>query len=305
MATKKSEAEGIIDTLDDLFVYLGASDQKFKIDHYSYPISKMGKDVVTSTSGSPYDNGMFGHWDVSAVWIRDGLFNAVSAHDIHWSKISQLLNYHLKQGTWFGGPKRSRGSSADFDSYSRFYYSQINPNGNVVLDYTSLMAYRGRGRYDLGTKYKIFDPKHTTKPDDHWLEDANQILLSFAASEPAYWLAKIKMEDCLPGLALMTDPIGIRELLRFRNIPEGKRRRDALLHWVADHWRKDRNDPETELYVRKHLRGAEKCTYKNYAIDVKASREDSIDELEAKREREAMRGKKPRPDRRPAVARLR
>lgn len=64
-----------------------------------------------------------------------------------------------------------------------------------------------------------------------------------------------------PGVVAATDPIGVKELLRMRDVPEGKTRREALLHWVKDHWRQNRKDPDVEHQVRQHLRGAEKCSW--------------------------------------------
>lgn len=58
------------------------------------------------------------------------------------------------------------------------------------------------------------------------------------------------------SFAFQTDPVGAREVFRLRDLPNGANRRAALLHWVAEHWRKRRKDPTEEAKVRAHLRGA-------------------------------------------------
>lgn len=64
-----------------------------------------------------------------------------------------------------------------------------------------------------------------------------------------------------PGIRLNTDSTGAKELLRMRDVPEGRTRREALKHWVHEHWRKLRNDPDVETQVRQHLRGADRCSW--------------------------------------------
>jgi len=64
------------------------------------------------------------------------------------------------------------------------------------------------------------------------------------------------------------DPTAVRELWKLRDLPAGASRRAALLHWVSDHWRKHRHDPDTEGYVRKHLRGQNECAQGDMRIEV-------------------------------------
>lgn len=57
-----------------------------------------------------------------------------------------------------------------------------------------------------------------------------------------------------PSIHLMTDPTGACELLKLRDVSKGKRR-DALVHWVSEHWRKNRKNPDALIRVKPHLRG--------------------------------------------------
>lgn len=59
-----------------------------------------------------------------------------------------------------------------------------------------------------------------------------------------------------PGVSFMTDPLGVKGFFQCRDKPEGRNRRAALLHWVREHYRKNRHDHEAEILVREHMRGA-------------------------------------------------
>ncbi len=42
------------------------------------------------------------------------------------------------------------------------------------------------------------------------------------------------------------------------------------MNWVVQHWRTDRNDPDDEIYVRKHLRGATSFDWFGFGCEIKA-----------------------------------
>lgn len=58
------------------------------------------------------------------------------------------------------------------------------------------------------------------------------------------------------SVSVPTDPTGIKGMFQMRELPEGRDRRAALLHWVSAHMRRNRKDPETEHAVRQYLRGS-------------------------------------------------
>jgi hypothetical protein len=96
------------------------------------------------------------------------------------------------------------------------------------------------------------------EPNDHY-----QPLLatSIALRQRYEWAVSLGLEN-LPSVRFATDPTGIKDAFRIRDLPEGRDRREALMTWVTDHWRMDRYDPEMEIYVRQHLRGTTKFTWK-------------------------------------------
>lgn len=76
-----------------------------------------------------------------------------------------------------------------------------------------------------------------------------------------HWRVSIGV-DSSPSVCFPTDPIGIRDVFRLRDIPPGKSRRAALTHWVREHWRKKRDPSASDLSkVREHLRGASEFSW--------------------------------------------
>lgn len=81
------------------------------------------------------------------------------------------------------------------------------------------------------------------------------------------WLAKISCEGA-PSLQLPTDPTGLYALFKLRDKLPSQVRRPQLLHWVEEHWRKTRNDPEMEALVRGHLRGVRTFTQGDLRVEL-------------------------------------
>lgn len=87
------------------------------------------------------------------------------------------------------------------------------------------------------------------------------------------WAVVLGLEGS-PSVRFVTDPTGIKDMFRIRDIPEGRDRRAALLAWITDHWRQNRDDPDLEVYVRKHLRGATSFTFKGMKASIIPSQFD-------------------------------
>lgn len=82
-------------------------------------------------------------------------------------------------------------------------------------------------------------------------------------------------EQGSPRTRFVTDPLGVREAFRLRDIPPGRERRAALRHWVREHWRrKGRESAQDRAWVRAHLRGATEFTWSGLRCRVEPSRED-------------------------------
>ena len=142
-------------------------------------------------------------------------------------------------------------------------------------------------------------------PGTEWMYPLGAILLE---DKDAY-VSKFDQSPVLSGLYgqwVVSGAFMVQDkliYLKFREIPSGRARRAALLHWVHDHWRKTRNDPDVEAYVRQHLRGSKEASYGGMRFEIQASKEDAIANLEATKERARMKTTSPRTDRRKSAAR--
>lgn len=81
------------------------------------------------------------------------------------------------------------------------------------------------------------------------------------------WAVNVGFSDT-PSVRIVTDPTGMKELFRLRDVNPSRDRRDALMSWVSDHWRQNRRDPEVETYVRQHLRGSTKFDWRGFACEI-------------------------------------
>jgi hypothetical protein len=79
-----------------------------------------------------------------------------------------------------------------------------------------------------------------------------------------------------PRARFVTDPVGIKEVFRLRDIPPGAARRKALLHWVRAHWRKRRSiTPDDRSWIRQHLSGQWSYVWNGLRCQI----EPSVDDL--------------------------
>jgi hypothetical protein len=111
------------------------------------------------------------------------------------------------------------------------------------------------------------------------LADAIRLGIGLSIVRPEEWSVKLQFSG-YPGVRFFTDPVGVREVFRLRDIPEGKSRREALRNWVTNHWRKKHDDPSALVEVRKHLRGATKFTWGGLRCEVEVARLDRIENRE-------------------------
>ena len=280
---RDAAAQRLIKQLEMLFVYLGASDVAFKLNHYSDVLgsSTLSRDAVMGYNSNPWLSGLRGAWERSICWIGgDDHFHSLQGQGVPWNIVAAKWSQHYRT-------RQSPLTSADFDCFSHYAYQQIAPSGKQRQCWTSIWGF-------MGHKWLPLTPPPKTSPRMlRWYTEGQKVLLSVAASAPAFWHVKLKMEDVIPGLSLPTDSIGVREVLRLRGVPAGRQRRAALLHWV-----------ETEAYVRKHMRGATQCNMGGFLCEIEASQEDNLENALSRENRETMRKTQPRADRRSIRKRL-
>lgn len=136
----------------------------------------------------------------------------------------------------------------------------------------------------LGGKWVYADQSNQWVGGDKWLMESGGILDDRLAEQPRLataialrqryeWAVSLGLEHS-PSVRFATDPTGVKEIFKIRDLPEGRDRRDALLGWVGDHWRQDRYDPDMEIYVRKHMRGRTEFTWRNMKCELLPSQFD-------------------------------
>lgn len=76
-----------------------------------------------------------------------------------------------------------------------------------------------------------------------------------------------------PTVQFVTDGEGAKEAFRLRDLPEGRARRAALLHWVNSHWRR-RPEPKPAVEVKRHMRGAERFVWNGLRCNITPSAAD-------------------------------
>lgn len=109
------------------------------------------------------------------------------------------------------------------------------------------------------------------------MKDSTYLEIAYGLSytRQSQWLIGLQ-RDRQPAILLPTDPVGVREIFRMRDIPEGKKRRASLIGWVDAHYRKKHDDPTAEIYVRKHLRGGTRFVWNGLACSINPPRRASV-----------------------------
>lgn len=111
-----------------------------------------------------------------------------------------------------------------------------------------------------GSKYAFEGKSYHALLGGHWRPVARAIddftagvVFGLALWDRYRWRADLAFRGDL-SVRLLTDAAGAREMFKMRDVPAGKTRRSALLHWVAEHWRRRDASSDPHL-VRQHLRG--------------------------------------------------
>jgi hypothetical protein len=101
------------------------------------------------------------------------------------------------------------------------------------------------------------------------------VVAGFSLRRRYLWSVLIGEAEDEPRARFVTDPLGVREVFRLRDVPPGKQRRAALLHWVRAHWRRRRQVTEADkLWIRAHLRGAWSYTWNGLRCEIEPSELD-------------------------------
>jgi hypothetical protein len=152
----------------------------------------------------------------------------------------------------------------------------VNASGKGVTGTRYLQA-RGRSpftRSDGGTGYitNFVDVLPDGGSGPELFRVQRQACLGLQFVRPFTWWVRLAI-DAGPAVSIPTDPSGAAEVFKLRDVPPGKKRRSALLHWVRGHWRMDRSGDGLHE-VRKHMRGQTVFTWNGMRCQLSPSDDD-------------------------------
>jgi hypothetical protein len=84
------------------------------------------------------------------------------------------------------------------------------------------------------------------------------------------WVVRFGVDGSF-SVAYPSERSNITDVFRLRDVPEGKRRREALQTLVTQHWKRSRSQAPTEdprVFVREHLRGQTKFNWNGLMCEV-------------------------------------
>lgn len=118
-------------------------------------------------------------------------------------------------------------------------------------------------------------PRRTRELDGDWkkdVEDFPKLMLNNYYT----WKVYLKNESDIIGITVPVNASSIKELFKFREIPQGKERRTALFHWVSKHYRrKSGNATYDELVeIHKYLRGQTEFDWNGLTCKIIPSADD-------------------------------
>ncbi len=291
-----------IETLENMFVYLGCANIPTQaamdgaIPLESLMDASRGGTVAAFTPAAIETLEV--DWSAKCVWFCGDNLGLGTVQNVHWSSmsfaLSRVMDEGRKQGKW------GRFSvTGDAHGFVKLFYSEIDRFGRFLKFPVRRQNYNGFVVKQLYNPEFVFGFKQSSmiclssESNSTYEEKGLSFLAPFlcgvAQSLGSYWLVRTKFDAVCPSLTLLTDPTGVKEFWKLRDVPFGRKRRAALLHWVEEHWRQTRNDPDVELFVRKHMRGHTELTHGKFHAEISPSKQDSLDEQKAAEQREMLR----------------
>lgn len=164
-------------------------------------------------------------------------------------------------------PKEARGRATIITPRMVSSASTFISAGGVRTPVRYFYAHVG-GRWTLAHKETRKFKEYGYFDDESLLYDMD-MAFTFSLTRRYAWSVCLGFDG--PSIRFLTDPVGVREAFRLRDVPPGKERRAALRHWVSAHNRKTRKDDAALAEVRKHLRGATSFTWNGLRCRIEPS----------------------------------
>lgn len=165
--------------------------------------------------------------------------------------------------------KEARGRLAAQCEYNfRIAQSFVTKDGEIDASSFHFEGFTGKRWYgDAGGDIR--------NPSNLWLHEQMiskvKLVSVMQGIAESHWKVRLGYTG-LPRITFNTDPDGVREVFRLRDVPEGRTRRAALRHWVSEHWRTFGD--ERPIEVRKHLRGKVDFTWNGLRCEIEPSLAD-------------------------------
>lgn len=307
----KVNREKIINNIERTFAYLGCANIDTSSMDGAIPLDAIATGSSDDSIGllkvNPIVTGLPIGWSIKATHVSGDDLVLMTCSDVHWSSLSKVWSEALSHQRMFGKSVQH----PDFDCYSQLHYSRIDKFGKFrkytlrkkqdigiegvqatrLFNPAAIVAYKQDLCVCLGVDWTGMDEELGVSRGYGLIRTA-MMLAGVCNGMRFHWYAKVKVSPDIPSISLITDPTGVKELWKLRDIPSGKKRRQSLLHWVSEHWRANRTDPEMESYVRRQLRGHTKFTHGDFSVDIHISESDSLEIESLKEDRKLMRKKK-------------
>ena len=257
--------------LDNILAFMSLSDPKYKFEKmHRYPLSHFSPALVFATQD---DEAIAESLDANVNTPE--IFIDAEMEDVRDCKIDisiltagsekgvqyQVCRYRLlsakeKRGLYFAG----------FPAVEAVY-GHIHENGTFN---TGKVMYVRRGQ-----KWLVAPGRANPMAPLYIAENTQNVRCIFGVIFRQYfkWTVTLGYEG-FPHISLTCTPEGAREVFRLSDLPEGKMRRSAIRHWVSEHSRRKKSDPNEFVKVLDYLRGETVFTWNGLRCSIKPSTSD-------------------------------
>lgn len=128
-----------------------------------------------------------------------------------------------------------------------------------------------------GFDWKVLFPQVTNREKDYikYTNECVRYAVGHQKKQQGEWAVLISKNKGM-SIRFGTDTTGIKNVFKYRDVPTNKKRRETLLHWVGDHYRKSRNNPEDLIYIQEYMRGATKFEWAGFTCEIVPSKVDLL-----------------------------
>lgn len=157
-------------------------------------------------------------------------------------KVKRVCKYMMRRSVWFA-PRDASDHPAATETVlvylmGRWVEAGTGQNWSITGERGSIDGY---------------SPAAETQTEENALGGSAACGLAF--NRRYEWGVEISIAENAPSIFLPSDPTGLRAMFAHRSRNPLTNRRDALLHWVREHFRRKRHDQQDAAWVRRYLRG--------------------------------------------------